>query len=485
MFLRRPSVVSAYLLAILATSGTLFVLYLSRGLIDTSIIPLFLLLPVGASAMGGLGPGLAAAVFAFFAYNYLFIPPYYSLLIHQTQDLFALIVFFIVAIVISQLVGQTQANRAVAEAREREATNLYALTAALVGLRSDEDIARTLSQHLLEVFQPTAIEIIIHRPDQGAAKTYHYPESSSLPADNYSKAATLSTPRGKAGEIRLWLPEPLSPASERLFLAFASQGALALERVALAQAETRAKVLEESDRLKSALLSSVSHELRSPLATIKAAATSLRGGDVPWESQSRADLLMAVDEEVDLMNKLIGNLLDMSRIESGALKPKREWNILGEIVGGVVSRMKKMAQGHKLEIDIPEDLPLVPVDYVQIEQVFTNLISNSLKYAPPGSMISITAQAKGEVVQVQVSNEGPPVPLEHLERIFDKFYRVTAADRVTGTGLGLSICKGIIEAHGGRIWAENLPGQFAFYFTLPLNPAGLPPPTLPVDPDSI
>ncbi len=191
-----------------------------------------------------------------------------------------------------------------------------------------------------------------------------------------------------------------------------------------------------------------------------------------------------MDEEVDLMNRLIGNLLDMSRIESGALKPKREWNILGEIVGGVTSRMRKLAQGHKLEIDIPEDLPLVPVDYVQIEQVFTNLISNSLKYAPPGSTISITARPEDESIHVQVSNEGPPVPLEHLERIFDKFYRVTAADRVTGTGLGLSICKVIIEAHGGRIWAENLPGQFAFHFTLPLNPGGLPPPTLPAEPDS-
>ncbi len=243
MFLRRPSLFYAYLLAILATSGTIFVLYLSRGLISASIIPLFLLLPVGASAMGGLGPGLAAAIFAFFAYNYFFITPYHTLFVHQTQDLFALIVFFIVAVVISQLVGQTQANRAVAEAREREATNLYALTAALVGLRNDEGIARTLSQHLLEVFQPVAIEILIHRPDQGAATTYHFPEGVPLPTGNNSQAATLATPRGQAGEIRLWLLEPLSPASERLFLAFASQGALALERVALPRPRPAAKYL--------------------------------------------------------------------------------------------------------------------------------------------------------------------------------------------------------------------------------------------------
>jgi two-component system sensor histidine kinase KdpD len=131
----------------------------------------------------------------------------------------------------------------------------------------------------------------------------------------------------------------------------------------------------------------------------------------------------------------------MSRIESGALKPKREWNILSEIVGSVLVRMKHLAVGHQIKADIPESLPLVPVDYVQMEQVFTNLVSNSLKYAPANSVVCIRAQREGEMIHVQVSNQGPQVPPEHLERIFDKFYRITAADRVTGTGLGLSICK--------------------------------------------
>jgi two-component system sensor histidine kinase KdpD len=134
-----------------------------------------------------------------------------------------------------------------------------------------------------------------------------------------------------------------------------------------------------------------------------------------------------------------------------------------------------------LEIDVPDDLPLVPVDYVQMEQVFANLISNSVKYAPANTLICIAAQVERETVRVQVRNEGPPVPAEHLERIFDKFYRVTASDRVTGTGLGLSICKGIIQAHGGRIWAENLPSGFAFNFTLPLIWEGAPPPKFPLD----
>lgn len=474
----RPASFASHVLAILAVGGATLVLHLLRDVLSTPTIALFFLLPVGASAMGGLGPGLAAAIGAFLAFNYFFIPPYFTLFVHQTQDVFALIVFFIVAVVISQLVGRTQTSRALAEAREREATHLYALSTALAGLREPEAIAATLAGHLQDVFDPEAIEITIPHPDGGPPARCGLPPSAAP-----TQRVPLATPRGSLGEIRLWRRAPLSPANDRLLQAFASQGALAVERVALAQADTRAKVLEESDRLKTALLSSVSHELRTPLATIKAAATSLRGGDVPWESESRSDLLAAMDEEVDLVNRLVGNLLDMSRIESGALIPQREWNLLAEIVGGVLARMKRAAQGHRLDVDVPEDLPLVPVDYVQIEQVFNNLLSNSLKYAPPDTTVRIAAAVREGVMWVQVSNEGPPVPPEHLHRIFDKFYRVTAADRVTGTGLGLSICKGIVEAHGGKIWAENLPGRFAFNFTLPLTLDGKPPPSLPPEAD--
>jgi two-component system sensor histidine kinase KdpD len=266
-----------------------------------------------------------------------------------------------------------------------------------------------------------------------------------------------------------------------LLQTFASQGALAFERARLSQAESRARVLEESDHLKSILLSSVSHELRTPLSTIKAAASSLRGNEVSWDSSARVELIAAIDDEADHLNMLVGNLLDMSRIESGALKPKLEWNILSEIVGSVLARMRHSIDGHKLEIDVPESLPFVPVDYVQMEQVFTNLVSNSLKYAPSNTLIRIQANIEADAIHIQVSNQGPHVPPEHLERIFDKFYRITAADRVTGTGLGLSICKGIIEAHGGRIWAENVPDGLAFNFTLPLTWDGAPPPKLPMD----
>ena len=474
-----------YLLAVLTIAGTTGLLYLLRNVLGTPLIALFYLLPVGLStALWGLGSGLTASVCAFLAFNYFFIFPYYTLLVHETQDILVLVVFFVVAVVISQLVGRAQSSLAEAQAREREATHLYELSTALAGLRHKDPIARIMAERLREVFGAHTLEVVIQPALHEISTRYSAPVGVPLPKSTPDHVIPLTTARGLLGEIHLWRTDrPLSPAEERLLRTFASQGALALERALLAQAETRAQVLEESDRLKSALLSSVSHELRTPLATIKAAATSLRSGEVAWDTSARGDLIAAIDDETDHLNRLVGNLLDMSRIEAGALKPQRQWNILAEIVGGVLARMRHVTERHHLDVEVPEDLPLVPVDYVQMEQVFTNLISNSLKYTPVGTTIRIRVRAQAEVLLVQVSNQGPPVPEEHLDRIFDKFYRVTAADRVTGTGLGLSICKGIIEAHGGRIWAENLPDGFAFNFALPLTWEGAPP-RLPAEPEN-
>ena len=372
--MRRPSFTSDFLFhyipAFLSIAATTTILHLLRNALDTPLIALLYLLPVGASAsIWGLGAGIIAALAAFLSFNYFFIPPFFTLIVHSPSDLVVLFVFLIVAVVISQLVG-----------------------------------------------------------------------------------------RARAGQ------------------------AIAIEKARLTEIESRAKVLEESDRLKSALLSSVSHELRTPLATIKAAATSLRSGEVGWDSEARQELLKAVEEEADHLNLLVGNLLNMSRIEANALRPERQWNVLREITASVVVRLHHPPEEHRITVDVAEDLPLVPVDFVLMEQVFNNLINNSIKYAPIGSTIQVRAQAEGDKeLRVQVKNQGPPVPTEDLENIFEKFHRITAADRITGTGLGLSICKGIIEAHGGHIWAENLPSGFSINFILPLLLDGKPAPQPPVE----
>ena len=471
-----------YLLAILIVAGVTAIFYILRDvLLDTTLVALLYLIPLGViTAYWGLGPGITSALVAFFALNYFFIQPYYTLTVHQPVDVVILVVFLIVAAVISQLVGRAQAGLAAATAREREATQLYELSTALAGLPNDMAIVQILAKQVHAVAEGECVEIKV---TGRRTLNFRIPENKA-PDRPPELIVPIQAARGLLGEIRLWRAEPaISSQEKRLFQTFASQGALALERAWLAQAESRAQVLEESDQLKSAILSSVSHELRTPLSTIKAAASSLHGGEVSWNSPASTELIAAIDDEADHLNILVGNLLDMSRIESGTLKPKRDWNLLSEIIEGVLARMKHLAVDHQIKIDVPESLPLVPVDYVQMEQVFTNLISNSLKYAPANTTVFIQARVEGETVHVQVRNQGPQVPPEHLEQIFDKFYRITAADRVTGTGLGLSICKGIVEAHGGRIWAENVPDGLAFNFTLPLTWDGAKAPLLPMDPE--
>ncbi|MEP7356092.1 MAG: ATP-binding protein [Anaerolineales bacterium] len=467
-------------LALLAL--TTLVLRLFQGALNTPIIALLYLLPVGLGAsLGGLSFGILASFLAFLTFNYFFIPPFYTLYVHQTQDLLVLVVFLGVAVTVSQLLGQAQSGLAAAQARERETTSLYELSTALTGLRGEGPIAQALAERVMEISGAQAVELVFRAGANGSEQTCRLPDGAQRPGAAPLAVLPLTTARGRIGEIRLWRPGPkLSPTEERLLATFAGHGALALEHALLSQAETQARILDESDKMKSALLSSVSHELRTPLATMKAAITSLRSGEVDWAAPARQDLLEVVEEELDHLNRLVGNLLDMSRIEAGALKPNRVWLSLAEVAGGPLTRMRRALAQHRVAVQISDDLPLVPADYVQLDQVFTNLISNALKYAPAGSTITIKAWPAGrETLQVRVQNQGPPVPAEHLDHIFEKFYRVTAADRVTGTGLGLSICKGIIEAHGGRIWAENLPDGLAFNFTLPLAWAGLQPPRLP------
>lgn len=478
-FLRQST---RYIIALGFIALVTAMLFILRDALETTIVALLYLIPLGViTAFLGLGPGVTSAFVTFLTFNYFFIQPYYRLAVHRPIDVVILGIFLVVAIVISQLVGRMQASLAAATAREREATQLYELSTALAGLHDRQTIARILLKQVQDVSQGEAIEVHIFGSD---IQPVRLPE-----ADKFNRKPEWVLPmqvaQGTLGEIRLWKTEPaLTSSARRLIQTFASQGALALERARLAETESRARVLEESDRLKSAILSSVSHELRTPLSTIKAAASSLRSHEVSWDSPARVELIAQIDDEADHLNMLVGNLLDMSRIESGVLKPKREWNILPEIVESVLARMKHLTGDHAIKVDVPENLPLVPVDYVQMEQVFTNLLSNSVKYAPEKTVIQIRAFTEKDTLQVIVSNEGPQVPQEYLERIFDKFFRLRETDRVTGTGLGLSICKGIIEAHNGRLWGENLPNGFAFNFSLPLIWEGAAPPKMPMEPEN-
>lgn len=457
-----------YLAAVVSIAVVTLLLQAFKPELANQVIVLIYLLPVVLSTVvWGLGPGVLAAVLAFLTFNYYYVKPLYTFQVHATQDLILLIIFLIVAVVIAQLIGQARQGERLARSREWEATRLYELTSELARLQSTREVAETLAGQTLETFNCARVELDIPEKEDEPPFTAAAGEERS--ADPPAITCTLATARGYEGEMRLWLKnQKLSREEQRLLDAFTSQGALSMERIRLAKGEKRSRLLEESDKLKSSLLSSVSHELRTPLAAIKASVSSLRSRSVTWSEPERNELLATIEEETDHLNNLVGDLLDMSRIESGVVQPHRTWNSISEISWGVVRKMRAQLQDHRLIVNIPRDIPLIPTDYVMMEQVFANLLSNSIKYAPPTTTIKIEAAVENDVLHIRVINQSQPVPVEHLDRIFDKFHRITEADKITGTGLGLSICKGLVEAHGGNIWAANEPDGFTFHFKLPL-----------------
>jgi two-component system sensor histidine kinase KdpD len=433
--------------------------------LEIQVIALLYLLPVlAATVFWGLWAGFLAGILSFLCFNYFFIQPYYTLAVHKSQDVITLGVFLIVVVVMSQLIGQAKAGTQLAKKREWEATKMYEFIAEIAGMTKEEDIVAALKNRISETFDFAQVGVSLKNLDDEKAT------DSELILPPNTLVIPMETRTREIGEIHiLENNRRLSFEEQRLLHALGYQGALSIERAHLFKRENVARVLEESDRIKTSLLNSISHELRSPLAAIKASVSSLRSGAVEWDTPAREDLLATVDEETDQLNLLVGNLLDMSRIEAGALTPKIQWNSLTEIISGVISKLHSQIRNHDLKLDLPENLPLVPTDYVMMEQVFVNLISNSVKYAPFNTPIRIKAGQQTDRLLIQVINQSPPVPEEHLGHIFDKFFRITKADKVTGTGLGLSICKGLVEAHGGRIWAQNQPEGFCFNISLPMT----------------
>jgi two-component system sensor histidine kinase KdpD len=318
----------------------------------------------------------------------------------------------------------------------------------------------------------------VHQPQRGAARAAPY-RVSFVPL----KAAERTV-----GVLRLAQRPDAAAWSEedaRLVDAAADQIALAVERSRLRQEALAAEVLRQGESARKALLASVSHDLRTPLASIKASADSLVQDDVTWTEGERRGFAVAIEQEADRLNRLVENLLDASRIEAGALRPDRDWYPLEALVDDVLGRLRDLTAAHRVTVDVPEALPPVPLDYVQLGQVLTNLIENAVKYTPPGSTIAVSAIQEGASVRVTVADDGPGIPAAALPRIFDTFYRVASGDtaRTRGTGLGLAVVRGVVEAHGGTVAAASPPPGAAhgaaLSFTLPLHPPGLPVPNAP------
>jgi two-component system sensor histidine kinase KdpD len=262
---------------------------------------------------------------------------------------------------------------------------------------------------------------------------------------------------------------------QELLGSFANQAALALERGLLSEEAAKVAALAESDQLKSALLAAVSHDLRTPLAVTKACVTSLLDQSVYWTDGERDEFLRSIDEETDRLTLLVSNLLDLSRIEGGVLRPDMEWYDISELIEDVFGRLAAYAKQteHRLRTNVEADLPVAHFDYVEIAQVVMNLGENAIKYTPEGAEIVIAAIQTETAIEISVKDNGPGIPRKELPQIFDKFHRAEVTKRVPGSGIGLAICKGIVKAHGGQIWVESEPGKGAtFRFTLPIEEQG-------------
>jgi two-component system sensor histidine kinase KdpD len=469
-------------------------------------IPLFFLVPVLVSAaVGGRGPGVIVSCMAILAWNWFFIPPLFKVTIASVRDVLALIVFLGVAVVVGELstVARRRTNEAIRRARSSEA--LYNLSMALIAQQDSSASLSPLTERLAMTFDLAACAILMPE-DHGQWRTIS--AAGTLPDDlrvehSRNVAAVAAEAYNLGNECRIgavapgarrrdWIRRPRSglerarfiplrigeravgvlelvPQSgeqldlerEHLLRTFANGAAIALEQARLAREEQAAAVALESDKLKSALLSSVSHDLRTPLAGIKAAASSLLQHDVEWSDEDRDAFIADIDAEADRLTRLVSNLLDLSRIEAGAIRPDKEWEDVGELLDHVLSRARARITDHPIETALADDLPLARLDAVQIEQVVTNLLENAAKYSPAGSPIIVSATSRNSEtgpssLLITVRDFGPGIPIGEQGKIFDKFYRVTnTASRVSGTGMGLAIVKGLVEAHGGHVTVES------------------------------
>jgi two-component system, OmpR family, sensor histidine kinase KdpD len=458
-------------------------------------ISLVFLAAVLASAVQfGAGPSIVSAVLSVLCYNFFFLPPLYTFTIADPANVVALFFFLIVAVLTSSLTARTRTEAVNAQRQARTTSELYSFSQKLAGIATLDDLLWATA-HQIAVMLKVEVVILIPEGDSIAVRAGFPPEDELDAADlaaarwcwDHNQSAgrgadtlpgakrlflPLRTGRGPVGVLGInrKAPGPLfTPDERRLLDALSDQAAVAIERTQLAEDIDEARVLAETERLRSSLLTSISHDLRTPLASIIGTITSLRSFGKLYDDHTRDDMLATAQEEAERLNRFVANLLDMTRIDSGAIELRREMTDLSDVVGSALQRCSKILADHRVAVSLAPDLPMFPLDFVLTEQVLVNLLDNAAKYAPKGTTVEIDARsAKGNVV-IEVRDEGPGIPNEDLERIFDKFYRVRSGDRQrAGTGLGLAICRGFVEAQGGTIHAANRIGRSGAVFTIRL-----------------
>jgi two-component system, OmpR family, sensor histidine kinase KdpD len=463
---------------------------------------LYLLAVVVAAARFRRGPAVVASLVGIASFDFFFVHPFYTFSVSDVRYVLTFGVMLVVALVLGNLTGRIRSQAEAAREREQRTSALYGLSRELAAARDRDAVLGAALRSLRDTF---AIEAAVLLPGEAGAVAavgsppYPFDERERAVAQwsfDHGQAAGRGTttlpgagafyvPLASSGRAFGVIGLPLAdtaqfrdPAPRRLLESLAGQTAAALERLALAERSRESEVEVEAERLRTALLSSLSHDMRTPLASIEGAASTLLQETEPGPA-ARRDLAATIVQESHRMGRLVANLLDMIRVEAGTLQVHKEWQLLSDVVGVALLRTEDQLRGHPVETAFPPDLPLVPMDEILLEQVFVNLLENAAKHTPAGTPIEVGAESRPGEVIAYVADRGPGLPPGEEETIFRKFHR--GGGSAGGIGLGLTICRGIVTAHGGRIWAENRSGGGAiFRIALPIT--GTPPQLLSEEP---
>jgi two-component system sensor histidine kinase KdpD len=486
---------AAYAISTGFVAAALGIALLISQFVDLDNISLVFLAAVLASAVRyGAGPSVVAALLSVACYNFFFLPPLYTFTIADPANVIALFFFMIVALLTSSLTARTRTQAVIARKEAKTTGELYGFSKKLAGIAKLDDLLWATAHQIASMLKVEVVILTAER-DSIAVRAGFPPEDELDDADlaaarwcwDHNQPAgrgsdtlpggkrlflPLRTGRGVVAVLGInrKAPGPLfTPAERRLLDALGDQAAVAIERTQLAEDIDEARVLAETERLRSALLTSISHDLRTPLASIIGTITSLRSFGKLYDEGTRDEMLATAQDEGERLNRFVANLLDMTRIDSGAIELRREMIDLSDVIGSALQRCSKVLADHHVAVALAPDLPMFPLDFVLMEQVLVNLLDNAAKYAPGGTMIEISGRRENGTVVIAVRDEGPGIPVDDLERIFDKFYRVRSGDRQrAGTGLGLAICRGFIEAQGGTIVAANRADRSGAIFTIRL-----------------
>ncbi len=494
-FLLKAAPLNILVSLVLVALPTVVGLLLSPYVISRSanIIMLYLLSVVIASMFLGIFPAILTALLSVIVFKYFFVPPLYQFFNFAPEYTITFLSLLITSIVLSTLVSRERAVTRAAHRRAEQVTQLYELSRDLANDGDLPDILKTIVEHIHETFEREALVLLAEKgklvlsaassdltldPSELTAAEWAFQQGRPAGAGTgtFSYAGfryfPMITSRGTVGVVGVCfseLTDDLHPEQTRLLSAFVTKAASSVERGLYAEEASQAEVLRATEKLQTALLNSVSHDLRTPLASITGVLSSLRLEDDFIDQETRRDLVETAYDEAERLNRLVGNLLDMSRLEFGNLRVSVLPCDIQDVVGSALNTLSTRLEGYPVTVNIQPDLPLVPMDFVLINQVMINLLDNAAKYSGENGPLEISARTHADQVEVEVADRGPGIPEEDLGLIFEKFYRVKRFEHVVGTGLGLSICKGIVEVHNGRIWAENREGGgVRMIFTLPL-----------------